>query len=398
MLFNSNTTFFCILLFIIVFSICKFACKNNFLNQLFLLAGNFLILTAVVTPRSLLLLSILSIAVFFIGLALQKKNNSLLLAISLIVLIAGFSFRNYPFIQSLFGDWWLSMKKHVLSIEKIGLSYMLFRMIHWLVESHKHTLRSANFLSFINYLFFFPTFLAGPIDTYNNFDYWINKTHTKFNVRMLFAGIGRILYGASKTLLIVPFIKPYAINYETLIPNLGPLGAICTSAIIYSFYIYIDFSGYCDIAIGMAYMLGVKTPENFNNPYIATNISDFWKRWHITFSSFLKIYVFKPIINLINRTFLKQYRLFVSVIAYISTFMVCGIWHGSTLNFLLWGIWHGAGLSIYKILSRNKNERDCSKFRSAIAICTTFVFVTIGWIFFNYPIEQLTTIFNILFL
>lgn len=398
MLFNSYTTFFCILIFIVVFSICKFVCKNNFVNQLFLLVGNCLILTTIVSPRSLLLISILAVLIFFVGFALQKKDSNLLLSISLIVLIAGFSLRNYPLVQTMFGEWWLSMKKHVISIEKIGLSYMLFRMIHWLVESNKHTLRSANFLSFINYLFFFPTFLAGPIDTYNNFDYWMNKTHLKFNLRMFFAGIGRILYGAAKTLLIVPFIKPYAVNYETLIPNLGSVGAICTSAIIYSFYIYIDFSGYCDIAIGMAYMLGVKTPENFNNPYLATNISDFWKRWHITFSSFLKIYVFKPIINLINRTFLKQYRLFVSVVAYILTFLVCGIWHGSTLNFLLWGIWHGVGLSIYKIFSRNKNNGDYSKVKCAIATFTTFVFVTIGWIFFNYSIEQLSAIVNILFL
>jgi alginate O-acetyltransferase complex protein AlgI len=239
--------------------------------------------------------------------------------------------------------------------------------------------------------------MAGPIDTLNNFHYWLNTTHVRFNRRMLLAGIGRIFLGAVKALLIVPLIKPYAMDYQVLMPHFGPWGSVCTAALLYSLYIYIDFSGYCDMAIGMAYMMGIRTPENFDNPYFSTNISEFWKRWHITFSTFLKIYVFKPVIALLNRFPIAKYRMVVSVTAYLVTFFVCGLWHGSTLNFVFWGLWHGVGLSVYKLATyRRKPAYDTAWSRTA-GILATFLFVTMGWIFFNYPVDQLLNIYKLLF-
>jgi alginate O-acetyltransferase complex protein AlgI len=282
-------------------------------------------------------------------------------------------------------------------VEKIGLSYILFRLIHWLVESYKGTLRSRNFLAYLNYLFFFPTFMAGPIDTFNNFHYWTTTTRVRFNRRMLLAGVGRIFIGAVKTLLVVPLIKPYAIDYEVLLSQLGPWGAVISAALLYSLYIYIDFSGYCDMAIGMAYTTGVRTPENFDNPYFSSNISEFWKRWHITFSTFLKIYVFKPVISLLNRLPIAKYRMLVSVTAYMITFLVCGLWHGSTLNFVLWGLWHGIGLSVYKLITYGKTLKPLTTSRRIAGICATFLFVTVGWVFFNYPVDKLLIMIKLLF-
>lgn len=251
--------------------------------------------------------------------------------------------------------------------------------------------------AYLNYLFFFPTFMAGPIDTLNNFHYWLTTTRVRFNRRMLLAGIGRIFIGALKTLLIVPLIKPFAIDYQILMPQLGVWGAVISAALLYSLYIYIDFSGYCDMAIGMAYMMGIRTPENFNNPYFSTNISEFWKRWHITFSTFLKIYVFKPVIALLNRLPIAKWRMLVSVTAYLVTFLVCGLWHGSTVNFVLWGLWHGIGLSVYKIFTYKKTAKPLTLPRKIAGIGGTFLFVTVGWIFFNYPIDNLLTMFKLLF-
>ena len=398
MLFTSYELFFEILLFILLFVIVKWGLKKSWLNNLLLIGGNILILTHIVSWKSLFLLSLLALLAYGAGLLLRKRKSGWVLALSLSLLILLFSVRNYPLVQSWLGTWWTdTLGKHFLSVEKIGLSYILFRIIHWLVESYKNTLRSRNFLSFLNYLFFFPTFMAGPIDTFNNFHYWMTTTRVRFNRRMLLAGIGRIFIGAVKALLIVPLIKPYAIDYQALMPQLGPWGAACSAALLYSLYIYIDFSGYCDMAIGMAYAMGIRTPENFDDPYLSPNISEFWKRWHITFSTFLKIYVFKPVIGLLNRLPIAKWRMAVSVTAYLITFLVCGLWHGSTLNFVLWGLWHGIGLSVYKLFTYGKTAKPLTTIRKVVGIVVTFLFVTIGWIFFNYPVDKLLVLFELLF-
>lgn len=396
MLFSNYELFFCILIFVLLFVIVKWGFKKSWLNNILLVGGNILILTHIVSWKSLFLLSLLALLAYGAGFLLQKRKSGWVLGITLALLILLFSVRNYPLVQSWLGDWWdNTLNKHFLSVEKLGLSYILFRIIHWLVESYKGTLRSRNFLIYLNYLFFFPTFMAGPIDTFNNFHYWTTTTHVRFNQRMLLAGVGRIFIGAVKALLIVPLIKPYAIDYQALMPQMGPWGAVISAALLYSLYIYIDFSGYCDMAIGMAYMMGIRTPENFNNPYFSTNISEFWKRWHITFSTFLKIYVFKPVISLLNRLPIAKYRMVVSVIAYLVTFFVCGLWHGSTLNFVLWGLWHGIGLSLYKLFTYEKPVKPLTTPRKVAGICATFLFVTVGWIFFNYPVDKLLIIYKL---
>ena len=398
MLFTSYELFFTILLFVLLFVLCKWTFRKSWLDNLLLVGGNILILTHIVSWKSLFLLSLLALLAYGAGLLLRKRKSGWVLAFALSLLILLFSVRNYPLVQSWLGGWWTDiLGKHFLSVEKIGLSYILFRLVHWLVESYKGTLRSRDFLTYLNYLFFFPTFMAGPIDTFNNFHYWLTTTRVRFNRRMLLAGVGRIFIGAVKALLIVPLIKPYAIDYEVLLPNLGPWGAVCSAALLYSLYIYIDFSGYCDMAIGMAYMMGVRTPENFDNPYFSTNISEFWKRWHITFSTFLRIYVFKPVISLLNRLPIARYRMVVSVTAYLVTFLVCGLWHGSTLNFVIWGLWHGVGLSVYKLFTYGKPVKEMTNLRKVSGIFGTFLFVTVGWVFFNYPVDKLWIMFKLLF-
>ena len=397
MLFHSGQLFFSILVFILLFVGCKWIFQKGWLNNVVILLGNALILTCLVRPNSLLILLVVAVVCYGAGLLLYRKPRGWLLALVLILLIVLFAVRQYPLVWRWFGEFWThSMKKPFFSVQKLGLSYILFRLIHWLVECHKRTVRSQNFLSYINYLFFFPTFMAGPIDTFNNFHYWVQNTHVRYNARMLLAGVGRIFMGAVKTLLLVPLMLPYATDYHTLLPHMSPWGAVICAAVLYSFYIYIDFSGYCDLAIGMAYMMGIRTPENFNNPYLSANIAEFWKRWHITFSTFLKIYVFKPIISLLNRFPIRKFRMVVSVIAYLLTFLVCGLWHGSTLNFVLWGLWHGLGLSVYKIFTFHHPVKP-TRTNRIIGIVVTFVFVTIGWIFFNYPEKELWAMINLLF-
>ena len=397
MLFQSGQLFFCILLFITVFVVCKWVFRKSWLNNVVLLLGNALVLTNIVRLQSVLILLIVATVCYGAGVLLQRKKWRWLLALTLVLLVALFAIRSYPLVWKWFGEFWTTnMKKPFFSVEKLGLSYILFRLIHWLVECRRGTLRTRNFLSYINYLFFFPTFMAGPIDTLNNFHYWMNTTHVRFNARMLLAGVGRIFLGAVKALLVVPLMLPYATDYQTFLSNMGPWGAVICAALLYSLYIYIDFSGYCDMAIGMAYMMGIRTPENFNNPYLSANVAEFWKRWHITFSTFLKIYVFKPVVGLLNRFPIRKCRMTVSVIAYMLTFFVCGIWHGCTLNFVFWGLWHGLGLSLYKIGISIHSPKP-TRLNRVLGIAATFLFVTVGWILFNYPMDELCNMIKLLF-
>jgi len=189
----------------------------------------------------------------------------------------------------------------------------------------------------------------------------------------------------------------YALDYTVLLPEFSPLMALFLSLLAYSAYIYFDFSGYSDIAIGTAYLIGIKTPENFNNPYFSLNLSVFWKRWHITFSNFLFAYVFKPLLSLFNSIFPRFPRIIISILGYLATFFICGLWHGETINFVYWGLWHGLGLSIGKLWVLYVNIplriKEGIPYRTA-SVVLTFVYVTIGWMFFHYHHHELIEIFN----
>ncbi len=400
MLFNNYKIFIYIAFFVAIYNLSKWVSKSIILRNLLIFLANIFMLLTLVKEHTLIVLSILSLFVFMVGKILQKKSSKALLFSILSLIIILFSIRNYPYLHQNLSDGVFSfLKAPILSVEKLGLSYILFRFVHYLVESSKGTVHNANFITFLNYIFFFPSIIAGPIDTYNNFQYWLGKSNFKYQKSLFFAGITRIFLGALKTLAIVPLVIKYATDYTTLTSDYAPFVAVALSLVAYSAYIYFDFSGYSDIAIGSAYLIGIKTPENFNNPYISQNLSEFWKRWHITFSDFLKRYIFKPFISLFNWLFNPKYRLIITVACYLLTFAICGLWHGDKINFVYWGLWHGIGLSLNKVWSVKIEPRisfsNTLAYRFA-SIAITFTFVTFGWIFFNYSEDQLIEIFKLL--
>jgi alginate O-acetyltransferase complex protein AlgI len=400
MLFNDYKIFIYISLFVIIYNLAKVISKRIILRNIIILVGNLLLLLTLVKEHTLIVIAILSLLIFITGKVLQKRNSKTLLFSTISVVLILFSIRNYPYLQDNISNGVLSfLNAPILSVQKLGLSYILFRFIHYLVESFNHKIHKPNFITFLNYIFFFPTIIAGPIDSYNNYSYWINNKRIKYQYSLFFAGITRIFIGAFKTMAIVPLIINYAQDYTSLTSDFSPFIAILISLLAYSIYIYLDFSGYSDIAIGTAYLLGIKTPENFNNPYFSENLSDFWKRWHITFSTFLKLYVFKPSILLYNKIFNPKYRLGITILCYLTTFAICGLWHGDKINFLYWGLWHGIGLSLNKVWTVNVKPKlsfsNTYGYKYA-SVLTTFMFVTIGWVFFNYSEEQLIEIYNLL--
>ena len=381
MLFGSYETFVGVILAVGGFRLVrKFMPQQQVLQELTLLVVNAAILLTIVREHTLIVLALLSLLVYAVGRAAKGQRVAIASAIAAVITL--FAARNYEALRMALP----ALEGPLLSVERVGLSYIVFRMVHWLVENRKSQIHSARPLTFLNYIFFFPTFLAGPIDTYPNFHHSAGRPP---HAGWLAYGVGRITLGAAKTLLLVPIVRPWAMDFHVVATDTGlPNGlALALSLLAYSAYILFDFSGYSDIAIGVGRLLGFRLPENFRTPYLATNLADFWRRWHISFSTFLRRYVFKPILALLNRSArLARHREVVTVTAYLATFLICGLWHGDALHFAVWGLWHGVGLSVARLYRNRRPSWAHGRLYDWASTALTFTFVTIGWYAFHYEL------------
>lgn len=399
MLFSSGAEFFLVITFLFLQWFVRVRFDLRF-SRAVLLMGNMVLLGTVINPTTLLLHIVLSVFVFITGLTIQRNTakSAKWVALSILVLIILFVLRNYPKAFG-FSDFRLGSNSGTI-IQRLGISYILFRHIQYIVDCHRKRVVNFHVVDYINFILFFPNFLAGPIDKYTNFKRNFDRKEGKLKRALIGPGMGRIFIGFIKKYLIVPVLYSFAISYDPFMEFMGPQLAVFSSILLYSLYIYLDFSGYSDIAIGTGYIMGIKTPENFDAPYLARNISDFWKRWHMTFSQFLRDMIFIPVVRGLNRIGLSRFRLGVTVLGYVITFFICGIWHGDTVNFVYWGLWHALGLSLYRIwreLNFVKKTRENIRLSGLTwlwnisSIVFNFTFVSIGWIFFNYSGENLTT-------
>jgi D-alanyl-lipoteichoic acid acyltransferase DltB (MBOAT superfamily) len=265
-------------------------------------------------------------------------------------------------------------------------------MIHFIIESYKKQISQINLLNFINYIFFFPAFISGPINRYNHFctQLKLNNDNLKSDLQK---GLERIIHGLFKKFVLCTIIFPYTIvNLEKPIFDLNGL-QILIGCYAYAFYFYFDFSGYSDVAIGSAKIMGIELPENFDNPFFKKNIQQLWANWHISFTSWLTDYIYWPLSKkLRNLLYFKKRPVFLSNFSIIVTFIVCGMWHGDTIYFVLWGLYHGVGLAVlntykkYKRKVRNKTIRVYyrSKYSEVIGVVATFNFFSIGLLFFAF--------------
>ncbi len=391
MIFLENVSFIYVIIFILVYNVTNSFFKRKIISNFLLLLGSIIILNCLTSLESIGILISTSVFVFLGGVFLSRKkeNNRIYLLFFIAILISLFVVKNYKIVE-------------ISLLERVGISYILFRLLHFLIDSSKNKIKNYNLISFINYIIFFPTFIAGPIDEFNNFSYWISQKRKTYRTILFKIGTFKLIIGIFKKFLIVPLIINYSADFSLFEDQLLWQENFLISLILYSLYILFDFSGYSDIAIGTAYLIGIKTPENFNNPYFSTNLSIFWKKWHMTFSNFLFKYLFKPLVINLSKLLNNFPRLLVSSIGYLITFIVCGIWHGNTLSFIYWGLWHGFGLIIFKLWDIYIHRKYTSKIKNKIiyylhksfAILITFCFVTMGWFFFNYQTNEIKMILD----
>jgi len=253
----------------------------------------------------------------------------------------------------------------------LAISFFTFQQIAYLVDSYRGETKEYDFLNYSLFVTFFPQLIAGPIVHHKEMmSQFTTKKNKIINYTNIALGLFIFSIGLFKKVVIADTFAVWATAGFDTIATLNLIEAWATS-LSYTFQLYFDFSGYADMAIGAALLFNIKLPINFNSPYKALNIQDFWKRWHITLSRFLRDYIYIPLGG--NRK--GNIRTYNNLLA---TFIIGGIWHGAGWTFVFWGLLHGLALVIHR-LWQSLNY----KMNSILAWFITFNFINIAWVFFR---------------
>lgn len=268
----------------------------------------------------------------------------------------------------------------------LGISFFTFQAITYLVDVKRDVVPvQKNIKNLALYIALFPQLIAGPIVRYCDIDKQL--TIREPSIPLFADGARRFIVGLSKKVLIANTFATVA--DEIFLMNTDALTSelVLVAIVSYTFQIYFDFSGYSDMAIGLGKMFGFKFPENFNHPYIARSIQDFWHRWHISLSTFFRDYLYIPLGG--NRK--GKLRTLVNLWA---VFLLCGLWHGAAWTFVLWGAYHG----LFLVIERIGLGKVLQKLPSFIGIAYTLVVVMLGWLLFRAEsLTQFTTMLDVLF-
>lgn len=306
--------------------------------------------------------------------SIKKKRIFTSLAIFLnLGLLAYFKYANF-FIDSvnfLISSFGIKPMKWIEIALPIGISFYTFHSITYIIDAYRNVHKPFKKLSeYAIYIMAFPHMIAGPIVRFNTIADQIASRNETIDEKLL--GVYRFAIGLAKKVLIANIMAAQAdaiFNGDILTlstPNAW-LGIIA-----YTFQIYFDFSGYSDMAIGLALMMGLKFPENFNLPYTAKSITEFWRRWHITLGSFMKDYLYIPLGG--NRVGKRKMYFNLWIV-----FLISGLWHGASWNFVAWGAFHG----LFLVLDKMFLLKVLDKMGGFFANLLTFIIVMIGWVLFR---------------
>ena len=366
------TTFYFIIFVFIAFCLCRLFGAR--LRDFFLLIFNLLFLYSFGVYHLILLL-VLSFITYLFGFLLNKYKNKLVLFISIIVPLLTLIFFKY---QNL-----LNLKQSFLI--PLGISFVSFKLISYLADIYRNKIENEkNILYFLDYSLFFPTVMAGPIHRYQEFKEVISKPQA-FEYRKCSNAGFLMMLGIFEKVVFCDFVASFVSRLETG-DGLYLIGAI----VFYSLQIYLDFDAYSNIAIACAKLLGFDINKNFNSPYLAYNLKEFWRRWHISLSTWFRDYVYIPLGGS-RKGKLRQYFLVLLV------FVLSGLWHGSTLNFLIWGLLHGLIRIVEDIIElpfKNVKNKFLINFTHLLLIPFNFIIVTLLWqVFKNSDLNVLSDIF-----
>ncbi len=264
----------------------------------------------------------------------------------------------------------------------VGVSFYTFQALSYTIDVYRNKLvPTKNILTYLSFISFFPQLVAGPIERATNMlpQYLVKRV---FDPALATDGLRQMLWGLFKKLVIAdniaPIVKTIFANY-----NLQDGNTLIIGAVLFAFQIYCDFSGYSDIALGTARLFGFKLMQNFNYPYFSRDIAEFWRRWHISLSSWFRDYVYIPLGGSKGSIFRKVRNIFI-------IFLVSGLWHGANWTFIAWGFINALYFVPLMLTGKNRNYTGpvaegkwFPSIGDALRITVTFLLVTVGWVFFR---------------
>lgn len=341
-------------------------------------------------PVYVLLIALLSFLNYYFALGIRRDDpSSMIIPVALNILILAL-FKYLDFFLGIFGlvsedgGFLLGMVKNMVkglnsigfafqeprSVVPLGLSFYTFQVISYMVDVYREKIKAeTSFVNMLLYLTMFPKMLQGPIARYEQIAPQI--TGRKTNPRLIFEGAQRFIFGLAKKVLLADYAGKVISELATMNADLSFVGA-WLGAIMFTFQIYFDFSGYTDMAIGLGKILGFKYPENFDLPYTATSITEFWRRWHMSLSYFFRDYVYIPLGG--NRKGTGR-----QILNMLVVWGLTGLWHGASWNFVIWGLYYFALLAVEKQIMPLL-ERIPKIGRVAITMFLTIF----GWVIFSH--------------
>jgi len=384
MLFNS----FGFLVFFIVVTTLFFTIPNRFRWSLLLFASCFFYMFF--KPEYILILAFTIVVDYFAGILIEsaegQKRKQFFLIMSLVANIGVLAvFKYYNFINDqvtgiarLLG--YANHIPYLIWILPIGLSFHTFQAMSYTIEVYRGNQKSERHFGIYSlYVMFYPQLVSGPIERPQNM---LHQFHEEkhFSYENLFYGLQRIIWGIFKKVVIADRLA-MMVDYIYKDPYPWHGLPILLAVILFAFQIYCDFSGYSDIAVGTARVMGYKLMENFNYPFRSRNITEFWRRWHISLYSWFNDYLFTPVV--INK---RAWGSWGVVFALLVTFSISGLWHGANWTFILFGVLHGLAVS-YEFLTKKYRKRWSKKLPvflyGRLSILITFCYACITWIFFR---------------
>jgi alginate O-acetyltransferase complex protein AlgI len=276
----------------------------------------------------------------------------------------------------------------------LAISFFTFEFVHYLYEVRRGHPPIKNLTEFAQFTFFFPSLVAGPIKRYEQFVPSLHKGLSRIRSTDVCVGLVRFLIGFIKKSLIADNLTAYITRIDPYFAQIQITDRWVLFGAI-ALRIYMDFSGYTDMAIGLAQMLGIHLPPNFNWPYLAKNMQEFWQRWHMSLSTWIRDYVYIPLGG--NR--LGPAR---RIVNGLLAFALCGLWHGAAWNFVVWGLYHGVGLAVcssYRKVLGPAGQYIGGFFdrNTVVSWAVTMLYVGIGWLLFFYPMNTAFKMARLLF-
>lgn len=376
MLFSSLTFLFMFLplLFLVYFIIPKKFIK--FRNIILLLFS--LIFYAWGEPKNIILMLLTVLISYIFGLLIyyfkdRKRLKLLLFIISIILIISSLLYYKYT-------DFFIINLNNILNINlplknitmPIGISFYTFQVLSYIIDLYRDKIKiQKNLFNLSLYISFFPQLIAGPIVRYETIENQL--LHREENINKVISGIERFIIGLGKKVIIANNMAIIADSvFNSSILDEYSFIVILLGVISYTFQIYYDFSGYSDMAIGLGEVFGFEFLENFNYPYMALSITDFWQRWHISLTTFFREYIYIPLGG--NRVNKFRWILNISIV-----WILTGFWHGAAWTFILWGIYYLILLILEKTIFKN----IINKIPKILKFILTFILINLGWIIFR---------------